>query len=175
MKHKDFINKLQKGDEAAFKELVEKYSDALFGYALTLSGNHHTANDIVQEVFISTFEYRKKLNHKYSIESFLYKSTHNKFIDLYYKNKSRSKLHEKYRLILNQLLINPQENRLMLEKMRLEIDNLPKKIKDIFVLSKTNGYTNLEISETLGISVKTVESNITKAYKILKKKLENYI
>ncbi len=173
MKHKDFINKLQKGDEAAFKELVEKYSDALFGYALTLSGNHHTANDIVQEVFISTFEYRKKLNHKYSIESFLYKSTHNKFIDLYYKNKSRSKLHEQYRLILNQLLINPQENRLMLEKMRREIENLPKKIKDIFVLSKTNGYTNLEISETLGISVKTVESNITKAYKILKKKLEN--
>lgn len=173
MKHKDFINKLQKGDEAAFKELVEKYSDALFGYALTLSGNHHTANDIVQEVFISTFEYRKKLNHKYSIESFLYKSTYNKFIDLYYKNKSRSKLHEQYRLILNQLLINPEENRLMLEKMRREIENLPKKIKDIFVLSKTNGYTNLEISETLGISVKTVESNITKAYKILKKKLEN--
>ena len=173
MKHKDFINKLQKGDEAAFKELVEKYSDALFGYALTLSGNHHTANDIVQEVFISTFEYRKKLNHKYSIESFLYKSTHNKFIDLYYKNKSRSKLHEQYRLILNQLLINPEENRLMLEKMRREIENLPKKIKEIFVLSKTNGYTNLEISETLGISIKTVESNITKAYKILKKKLEN--
>ena len=173
MKHKDFINKLQKGDEAAFKELVEKYSDALFGYALTLSGNHHTANDIVQEVFISTFEYRKKLNHKYSIESFLYKSTHNKFIDLYYKNKSRSKLHEQYRLILNQLLIKPEENRLMLEKMRREIENLPKKIKEIFVLSKTNGYTNLEISETLGISIKTVESNITKAYKILKKKLEN--
>ncbi len=145
----------------------------LFGYALSLSGNHHTANDIVQEVFISTFEYRKKLNHKYSIESFLYKSTYNKFIDLYYKNKSRSKLHEQYRLILNQLLINPEENRLMLEKMRREIENLPKKIKHIFVLSKTNGYTNLEISETLGISVKTVESNITKAYKILKKKLEN--
>ena len=173
MNHKDFINKLQKGDEAAFQELVEKYSDALFGYALSLSGNHHTANDIVQEVFISTFEYRKKLNHKYSIKSFLYKSTYNKFIDLYYKNKSRSELHEQYRLILNQLLINPEENSLMLEKMRREIENLPKKIKDIFVLSKTNGYTNLEISETLSISVKTVESNITKAYKILKKKLEN--
>ena len=61
----------------------------------------------------------------------------------------------------------------MLEKMKREIENLPKKIKEIFVLSKTNGYTNLEISETLSISVKTVESNITKAYKILKKKLEN--
>ena len=61
----------------------------------------------------------------------------------------------------------------MLKKMGLEIENLPKKIKEIFVLSKTNGYTNLEISKTLNISIKTVESNITKAYKILRKKLEN--
>ena len=83
MTHENFIKKLQEGDEEAFKELVLKYSDALLGYALSLSGNHHTANDLVQEVFISTFEYRKKLNHKYSIESFLYKSTYNKFIDLY--------------------------------------------------------------------------------------------
>jgi RNA polymerase sigma-70 factor (ECF subfamily) len=173
MAHKDFIEKLQEGDEEAFKELVEKYSDALFGYALSLSGNHHTANDLIQEVFISTFEFRKKLNHKYSIESFLYKSTYNKFIDLYYKNKSRSKLHERYYLILNQLLIKSEDNSLILKKISREIENLPKKIKEIFVLSKTNGYTNLEISKTLNISIKTVESNITKGYKILRKKLEN--
>jgi RNA polymerase sigma-70 factor, ECF subfamily len=173
MAHKYFIEKLQEGDEEAFKELVEKYSDALFGYALSLSGNHHTANDLIQEVFISTFEFRKKLNHKYSIESFLYKSTYNKFIDLYYKNKSRSKLHERYYLILNQLLIKSEDNSLILKKMSREIENLPKKIKEIFVLSKTNGYTNLEISKTLNISIKTVESNITKGYKILRKKLEN--
>jgi RNA polymerase sigma-70 factor (ECF subfamily) len=173
MAHKDFIEKLQEGDEEAFKELVEKYSDALFGYALSLSGNHHTANDLIQEVFISTFEFRKKLNHKYSIESFLYKSTYNKFIDLYYKNKSRSKLHERYYLILNQLLIETEDNSLIIKKMSQEIENLPKKIKEIFVLSKTNGYTNLEISKTLNISIKTVESNITKGYKILRKKLEN--
>lgn len=173
MAHKDFIEKLQEGDEEAFKELVEKYSDALFGYALSLSGNHHTANDLIQEVFISTFEFRKKLNHKYSIESFLYKSTYNKFIDLYYKNKSRSKLHERYYLILNQLLIETEDNSLIIKKISQEIENLPKKIKEIFVLSKTNGYTNLEISKTLNISIKTVESNITKGYKILRKKLEN--
>ncbi len=173
MTHKDFIEKLQEGDEEAFKELVVKYSDALLGYALSLSRNHHTANDLVQEVFISTFEYRKNLNYKYSIESFLYKSIYNKFIDIYYKNKSKSKLHEQYCLILNQLLIKSEDNSLMLKKMGLEIENLPKKIKEIFVLSKTNGYTNLEISKTLNISIKTVESNITKAYKILRKKLEN--
>lgn len=84
-----------------------------------------------------------------------------------------AKLHEQYRLILNQLLIKSEDNSLMLKKMNREIENLPKKIKEIFVLSKTNGYTNLEISKTLNISIKTVESNITKGYKILRKKLEN--
>jgi RNA polymerase sigma-70 factor (ECF subfamily) len=171
MTHKNFIEKLQEGDEEAFKELVVKYSDALFGYALSLSGNHHTANDLVQEVFISTFEYRKKLNHKYSIESFLYKSTYNKFIDLYYKNKSKSRLHEQYRLILNQLLIKSEDNSLMLKKMNREIENLPEKIKEIFVLSKTRGYTNLEISKSLNISIKTVESKITKGLQNFKKEI----
>ena len=55
-----------------------------------------------------------------------------------------------------------------------EVENLPKKVKEIFVLSKTNGFTNLQISTHLGISVKTVESNITRAYKILRSKLEVY-
>ena len=54
MDGKKLINDLKKGDEKAFEDLVNKYSDSLFGYALSLSGNHHTASDIVQEVFIIT-------------------------------------------------------------------------------------------------------------------------
>ena len=58
-------------------------------------------------------------------------------------------------------------------KMKQEIEKLPKKIREIFVLSKSEGLTNLEISSHMGISIKTVESNITKAYKILKRKMES--
>ena len=166
------INQLKDGDEKAYEKLVKTYGDSLFGYSLSLSGDHHSASDIVQEVFIKTYEYKKKLNHNYSIEGFLRRSVYNKFIDNYYKNKSRSKLHENYLRILNQLVSIPdEESSIRLEKLRKEIENLPKKIKEIFVLSKTNGYTNVEISSHLGISVKTVESNITKAYKILRSKL----
>lgn len=174
MHQNSLISRLQKGEEKAFEELVSLYSNPLFGYALSLSGDHHTANDIVQEVFINAFEYRKKLNPKYSIEAFLYKSTYNKFIDTYYKNKSRSKLHEQYLYLLNQLVNIPaQENDSRLTKMKQEIEKLPKKIREIFVLSKSEGLTNLEISSHMGISIKTVESNITKAYKILKRKMES--
>ena len=173
MHQKSLISRLQNGEEKAFRELVSLYSSQIFGYALSLSGDHHTANDIVQEVFINVFEYRKKLNPKYSIEAFLYKSTYNKFIDTYYRNKSRSKLQEQYLYLLNQLVNMPsEENNSKLTKMKKEIEKLPKKIKEIFIMSKKEGLTNIEISTHMGISIKTVESNITKAYKILKFKMK---
>ena len=45
------------------------------------------------------------------------------------------------------------------------INKLPKRCKEVFVLSKKKGYTNIEISEILNISVKTVEAHITLAFK----------
>lgn len=52
-----------------------------------------------------------------------------------------------------------------------EIDKLPPKCKQIFSLSKKEGLTNVEISEYLNISIKTVEVQITIAYNKLRDKL----
>ena len=52
-KNKILITKLQEGSEKAWREVVQKYSDKLFGYALSLSFDHSIASDIVQQVFIS--------------------------------------------------------------------------------------------------------------------------
>ena len=75
-KNKILITKLQAGSEKAWREVVQKYSDKLFGYALSLSFDHSIASDIVQQVFISFYEYRYKLKPQYSMESFLYKSVY---------------------------------------------------------------------------------------------------
>ena len=53
---KDFILLLKKGDESAFTELVNKYNRRLFAYAIGLSGDYSLAKDIVQDVFIKTYE-----------------------------------------------------------------------------------------------------------------------
>ena len=170
MTHKNFIEKLQEGDEEAFKELVVKYSDALFGYALSLSGNHHTANDLVQEVFISTFEYRKKLDPKFSIQGFLYRSVYNQFINQYHKNKSLLKVHDEYVKFLDQIVNDTSESNFekMIEILNKSIIKLPEKCRKVFILSKKDGLTNIEISEYLNISIKTVESHITYAFKQIK-------
>ena len=55
--------------------------------------------------------------------------------------------------------------------MNTEINNLPPKCQKVFILSKKEGLTNIEISEHLNISIKTVEAQITKAFGILRERL----
>ena len=167
----DFLKKLRNGDEKAFNTLFEKYKQKLISYAISLSGDPSLAKDIVQEVFMKIFEYRKKLKSDLSIQSFLYKSVYNQFITIYHKNKSLTKVHEEYYRILNQLMTSGDglnENSDLI-KMNICINKLPAKCKNVFISSKKEGLTNQEISEKFNISTKTVEGQITKAFKFLKR------
>ena len=170
---KKFVLLLKKGDESAFTELVNKYNRRLFAYAISLSGDYSLAKDIVQDVFIKTYEYRKKLDPAFSITGFLYRSVYNQFINKYHKNKSLLKIHDEYVRFLNQIIDDTSEPEFdkMLKIVNRCIDKLPKRCKEVFVLSKKKGYTNIEISEVLDISVKTVEAHITLAFKNIRGKI----
>ena len=175
--NKEFILLLKDGDEFAFTELINLYNRKLFAYALSLSGDHAIAKDIVQEVFIKTFEFRKKLDPKYSIEGFLMRCTFNKFINLYHQNKKMTELNEHFLITLRDVIEEAEDKEEfanLVSKMEKAINKLPQKCKEIFELSKKHGYTNKEISQTLGIAVKTVERQITIAYKKLYKSLKPY-
>ena len=173
---KKLIKLLKRGDEEAFSQLVNTYSRRLFAYAVSLSGDYSFAKDIVQEVFLKTFEHRKRLNPDFSIEGFLYRSTYNQFINTYHKNISLLKLHDEYVKYLNQSIEenNYQDFDKMINILNKAIEKLPKKCKEIFLLSKKEGYTNMEISEILSISIKTVESQITIAFKKIKKHTDSH-
>ena len=172
--NENFIQRLKQGDESAYAELVEQYSNKLFSYAVSLSGDYALAKDIVQEVFISTYEHRKKLDKKYSLEGFLFRSTYNKFINNYHKSKSIHKLKEKYILTLNQIMLeiaDSQDFNQKLSRVKTSIDKLPEKCKEIFVMSKREGLTNGEIATVLNISIKTVETQISIAFSKIRKDL----
>ena len=167
---KEFVLLLKSGDESAFTELINKYNRRLFAYAISLSGDYSLAKDIVQDVFLKTYEYRKRLNPEFSIEGFLYRSVYNQFINVYHKNKSLLKVHDEYVRFLNQIIYESKDSEFdkLIKIVNESINNLPKRCKEIFVLSKKEGYTNLEISEILNISIKTVEAQITIAFKSIR-------
>tara|TARA_R110000868_G_scaffold1650_5_gene13373 strand:+ start:19777 stop:20037 length:261 start_codon:yes stop_codon:yes gene_type:complete len=60
---------------------------------------------------------------------------------------------------------------LRIKLVKRAIQNLPPKCKEIFILSKHDGLTNLEIAEYKQVSVKSIEAHITKAFTILRKSI----
>ncbi|WP_150451166.1 RNA polymerase sigma factor [Arenibacter lacus] len=164
---------LQKGDEAAYVYVVEEYHHRLCVYANSLVRDHQMAEDIVQSVFVQVWENRKRLKPDFSIQNLLYRSVYNKFIDQYRKNKSVLAIEKKYIEALEMVVEENKESHIqkMLSMLTEAIHELPPKCKQVFILSKKEGLTNIEISNYLEISTKTVEGQITKAFKILKEKL----
>ena len=120
--------------------------------------------------FIKTYEFRKKLDPNYSIDGFLYRSIYNQFINSYHKNKSLLKIHDEYVKYLNQIINESSDSDFdrLIKLVEKSINKLPKKCKEIFKLSKTEGLTNHEIATSLNISIKTVEAQITIAFKKIK-------
>lgn len=171
------VESLRKGEEKAYIFLLNKFHRKLHAYAITLVNDHSMAQDIVQNVLLRTWKNRKRLNPEFSIQSFLYKSVYNEFINSYQQNKAIMLLQKKYLESIQQVVETTDESSIeyMLSIVNREIENLPSKCQKVFILSKKEGLTNMEIAEHLDISVKTVEAQISKAYKTLKEKLkDNY-
>lgn len=172
-KDKYLIKRLRKGDEKAYVFLMDSYHHRLCIYAYSLVRDKDQAADIVQNVFMRTWELRDRLKVKFSIKSFLYRSVYNEFIDQYRKRKSIFEIEKKYIEALDHLIedSDPKQMEKLINVVKFEIENLSPRCKEVFVLSKKEGLTNIEISEYLNISVKTVEAQITKAFSQLREKL----
>ena len=170
----ELIESLIKGEEKAFVYLVDHYSQRLYGYALTLTKDHAEAEDIVQNVFLRAWEKRKKMHITTSLQNYLYKSVRNEFLNQYKKSRSTMILEQKYFEALDKATYNRDENEFQttLAHIAREIQNLPPKCREVFIMSRKEGLTNQEISEYLNISVKTVEAQITKAFTVLRKELD---
>jgi RNA polymerase sigma-70 factor (ECF subfamily) len=80
------------------------------------------------------------------------------------------KIHDEYVKYLNQIINESSESDfdILIKLIEKSINKLPKKCKEIFRLSKTEGLTNHEIATSLNISIKTVEAQITIAFKKIK-------
>ena len=174
---KEFISSLKKGDSKGYQFLVTSYHQKLCVYANSLTNDSDLAEDIVQNVFMSIWKNRNKLKDQFVVKSYLYKSVYNEFIDQYRKKKAVLTLEKKHIDALTYMVEEEDEKSLekLISIVKKEIDKLPPKCKQTFLLSKEEGLTNLEISEYLNISIKSVEAHITKAFSVLRKSIGNKV
>jgi RNA polymerase sigma-70 factor (ECF subfamily) len=162
------------GNSKAYDFLMDSFYKKLCSYAYTLSHDHFVSEDIVQNVFVEVWSNKKNINPSFSIKSYLYKSVYNEFINQYRKNKPVFFLEKKYLESVDLVVENKHENLdELLKLVDKEINKLPSKCRQVFLLNKKEGLTHLEISEYLNISTKTIEGHMTRAFKILREKLDS--
>lgn len=168
------VDALKNGNSQAYAYLMDAYHKKLCVYAYGLTKDHDKAEDIVQNVMVRIYKKRKLLKAERSLQSFLYKSVYNEFIDQYRKQKMVSPLEKKHMDALTDFVQHEDDDmERLIAIVKHEIGNLPPKCRETFLLSKEEGLSNLEIADYLNISIKSVEAHITKAFSVLRSKIGN--
>jgi RNA polymerase sigma-70 factor (ECF subfamily) len=169
------LDGLKKGDERAYKNLYEIYYTDLVVYCYNLTKDEDRAEDIVQQTLVKIWIKRDTINIQSSLKNYLYRSVYNTFLKEYRKlKKEEVALSELKNSVL--LDIVERDETVLKERMKLlesAIDQLPKKNKEVFLLSKKSGYKHKEIAAQLDISEKAVEKHISRATQAIKKWLND--
>tara|TARA_R110000868_G_scaffold1647_4_gene13283 strand:- start:938 stop:1513 length:576 start_codon:yes stop_codon:yes gene_type:complete len=165
------LDSLKNGNERAYKNLYDIYYSGLVVYCYNLTNDQDRAEDIVQQTLVKIWIKRETLNIKSSLKNYLYRAVYNTFLKEYRKlKKEELALLE----IKNTVLIDfvEKDESVLEERMKLletAIDQLPKKNREVFLLSKKSGYKHKEIASQLDISEKAVEKHISRATQSIKK------
>lgn len=167
------VKGLQKGDRKIYRLLFDTYYRILCLYATSLTLNRSSAEDIVQEVFIKLWAKKGRLQIDSSLKNYLYRSVYNTFLNERKRNSRKTNDLDQIHIEMLQASMEEEEQSIKrkLEWINAQIEQLPKKSKEIFIMHKKRGLTHSEIAQILGVSVNTVESHIARALKRIREKL----
>ncbi len=165
-------------DKTTYKNLFNLYYQALCQYAYSITNDRMESEDMVQDVFVYLWTKRDAIEISSNPKSYLLTSVRNKIYEnnrkktlIIVSNEDDNRLNN---VAENNLEVNFDEY-LLVDKLYTSIRQLPKRCSAIFALSKIEGKSNKDIADHLGLSIKTVENQMTKAYKLLRESLKDLI
>ncbi len=172
---RQLIERVRDSDQEAFRFLFEKYQPLLFRHIVYTLQDVDTAHDIVQETFVRVWKRRSSLQPDLPFLSLLFRIGRNLVLDA----AKHTAVQKKYEAEVGNALLpgshDPEEalHVKMLEERIVEIVRmrLSPRCREIFLLSRMEGMSHAEIGEQLGIGIKTVENQITRALNALRKYL----
>ena len=157
-----------------FENLFRSHYSDLVKLALIYLKDMDAAEDIVQELFIKIWQNRKKIIINTSVKNYLFTSVRN---SVFNQLRDSKKIFVESEFAEN--LSTDNFNRLeYLELKKIinnEIEKLPDRCREVYLLSRNKKMTNKKIAEHLNISVKTVENQMTKALKRIFEKVSSFI
>ncbi|MCD0489184.1 RNA polymerase sigma-70 factor [Pedobacter sp. MC2016-14] len=169
---------LKDGDAYAYTEIYERYKFILYKHAFRLLGDEEECNDVIQDLFLALWQKRDSLAFKTALSSYLYNSVRNRVFDLITHKKVQTKYLESIRDFMEQGAFVTEEYLRAKElsaAIEREITALPKKMREIFELSRDEELSYKQIAEKLGLSANTVKQQVYNAVKILRAKISSLL
>jgi len=180
------VERAREGGGAAFRVLVERYMKKVYAVALDMTGNHHEAEDISQDVFLKAYGSLPRFRGRAGVSTWLYRMTVNACIDRSRKKAWKAMKPKGIELDENiqqdkqsrNTLSQPEhemERTLMQQYIRRALDGLTERERAIFVLRHYHALPLKEIADCLNVTEGTVKSTLFRAIKRLQGMLAPYV
>lgn len=174
----ELLSRIQQGDNAAFATLFRQHYRELVITANRFVKNTAEAEDIVQELFYSIWKHRGNLpDHINSVAGYLHRSTRNRALN-YLRDQQRIPSSDgdlPLHMVAEGLPSDGLDQQELQQRLHQAIDRLPERCRLVFTMSKIEEMSHQEIADALGISPKTIENQMTKAYRFLREWLAIFL
>lgn len=175
---KDGMKSFSLIDLKSFESIFREYYRMLCSYAYRFVNDSDTAEEIVQELFFRLWEKRSELQITSSMKSYLFSAVHNRCLK-FIEHRNVEAKYKNYYLLHGSEIDNGQQHSSNVKELQgiieRTLDSLPERCSRIFRLNRFEGLKYNEIAIKLSISVKTVEANMGKALKLLRRNLKQYV
>ncbi len=168
----ELIIQCKKQDATAQGELYQRYSSILFSICLRYSPNYVEAEDNLQDSFLTIFKKVEQFKDKGSFEGWMKRITVNTVLQKYRKQRVFDIVREDQIADEEDVLVDDEG--IPLDFLLKIIQELPDRYRLVFTMYVMDDYSHKEIANMLGISDGTSKSNLARARKILKTKIEDY-
>ncbi len=181
------LEALRSGDRDALAQLVEAYSSQIYQLALKMVNNKQDAEDVLQNTFIKAFQHVANFEGRSSISTWLYRIAANEALMMI--RKRRPEITEADSQLANDETSDitplefidwgrlPEEELLSSESKRQldqAIENLPEKLRIVFLLRDVEGLSIQETAQSLDLSETNVKTRLLRARLRLREALATY-
>ncbi|GHU95156.1 DNA-directed RNA polymerase sigma-70 factor [Bacteroidia bacterium] len=174
----DLTAQIKIGDQQAYEAVFKSWYEPLCAYACSLLHNMDDAEEVTQKMFCTLWDKRAMLDVQTSLKAYLYKAVHNACLN-HIKHRKVRNMYQTEFLHSHEESDNRSSNLLIYSELELAlqraVEQLPAQCRAAFVLSREEQLSYPEIAERLHISRNTVENHISKALRLLRQALKEFL
>ncbi|QRR02546.1 RNA polymerase sigma-70 factor [Dyadobacter sandarakinus] len=169
------------GDYLAFRELFNRYYCTLCNYAMRVVSTREMAEEVVADVFVKLWKNREQIEVHTSFQAYIYRAVRNQALDYLklrvHRQNERESLESVQWNLSHADHFSPAEE-LSFNEFFNHVEDciraLPRQCQLIFRLSREEGLRYRDIAERLDISIKTVETQMSRALKVLRERVPEH-